>query len=81
MLDDDLLDDETVVDVVDSPLFVVRFGRPAADVDKDETFVLRGMLSIDDCEDAVKSNDIMSLITTLTTSLPTHSFEVLDGNV
>lgn len=46
--------DETVVDAVDSPLFVVgRFVRLAVD-DKDETFALRGRLSIDDCEDAVE---------------------------
>jgi hypothetical protein len=53
-LDDDFVDD-TVVDAVDSPLFVVvgRFVRLAVD-DKDETFTLRGRLSIDDCEEAVK---------------------------
>lgn len=58
LLDDDLV--ETVVDVVDSALLatleavgVVRFVRLALE-DKDETFVVRGRLSIDDCDDAVK---------------------------
>lgn len=43
-----------VEDAVDSPLFdaVGRFVRLAVD-DKDETFVLRGILSIDDCDEAV----------------------------
>lgn len=53
----DDLDDETVVDAVDSPLFVVRFVR-LADDDRDETFAVRGRLSIDDCEDAGKTNAI-----------------------
>lgn len=58
LLDDDFAD-ETVVDVVDSALFVViaftvvRLERLAFD-DKDETFELRGRLSIEDCDEAVQ---------------------------
>jgi hypothetical protein len=53
LLEVDFVDDK-VADAVDSPLFeVVFFVRLAVDDDKDETFVVRGMLSIDDCDDAV----------------------------
>lgn len=50
-----LVDDETVVDAFDSLLFVVvRLVRFTVD-DRDESFVLRGRLSIDDCDDAAEN--------------------------
>lgn len=80
LLDDDLFD-ETVVDVVDSPLFVVFLVRVIDDVDKDETFVLRGMLSIDDCEDAMKGKKFLSSMINLKGFFNKNYFVgVLDDN-
>lgn len=51
-VDDDFVD-EIVVDVVDSPLFTVRFVLRTAVTDgEDDILELRGKLSIDDCDDA-----------------------------
>lgn len=45
-------EEETVVDVDSTLLFADRIVRLAFD-DKDETFAVRGRLSIDDCDEAI----------------------------
>lgn len=49
------LEDDLVDETEDSPLLVVRTPLLVrlADEDRDESLALRGMLSMEDCEDAV----------------------------